>query len=149
MHPYTTGAELQKIAARARSASQRERAFGLQLAELLERHGFPDFEVVNGYYRASPRPDGLPIEAVLTKYRGEVVHRAFFDFLSGKIDVPDVYLVQRHLHDIALRLAFKYLGYTERYRSPTCPSDPDRSVDWVTSATPATELGYGSSPFDL
>lgn len=136
-------AQLRQIAQRVRSSCQKERAFGLQIAELLRRRMFPDRNVVNGFYAITPRKDGIQcFEDLITKYRGEVVHRAYFDFLSGSLDVWDVYTVVRHLHDIALRLAFGYLGYQDVYRSPINPAVPDRPYNWVTSSTPGTDLGY-------
>lgn len=139
----SASSQLSAVADRARGACQIDRRFGLAASELLRRHGFVDFDLVNSHYATNRRPDGQKtIEDVVTKYRGEVVHRAFFDFLAGAFEVNEVHVVERHLHDIALRLAFKYLGYDACYRAPLGPGPPDRPVDWVTASTSATELGY-------
>jgi hypothetical protein len=134
---------LRRIADRTRAAALRERDLGLQIGRLLEKKGFCDFDIVNAQYRATPRPDGIPtVQGVISKYRGLVVHEAFFDFTT-QCDLDDVVIIEHHLYDLALRLALSYLGYNGTYTPPVAPLGGARTLDWVTGTTVAAELGYG------
>ena len=133
---------LNRIAARARSAASRERDLGQQIGLLTAKKGLADFEIVNAHFKATPRSDGIPtLQAVVSKYRGTVVHEAFFDFTT-EFDLDDVVIIVHHLYDLALRLVLGYLGYDGTYTSPAAPLAGERTLDWVTPATPAGDLGY-------
>lgn len=134
---------LNRIAERARQASNIERQFGLAVADLLSlpQIGLPDADVADGYHSANPHADGTSTwTGVISKYRGDVIHHGYFPFSEGDRDVEDVVRVVMHLHDVTSRVIFKILGYNGRYRPRVSSSTQD--VDWVTTATSPQDLGY-------
>ncbi len=134
---------LNRIAERARQASNIERQFGLAVADLLRlpRIGLPDADVADAYYAANPHADGTRTwTGVISKYRRDVIHRGYLPFSEGNRDVEDVARVVIHLHDVTSRVIFKILGYDGHYRSRA--SSSTREVDWVVAATPPEDLGY-------
>ena len=134
---------LNRIAEKARQASNIDKQFGLAVAELLglPRLGLPDADVVDGYYAANPHPDGTSTWAgVISKYRGDVIHHGYFPFSEGDRDVEDVVKVVVHLHDVTSRVLLKILGYDGRYQPRMSPST--REVGWVVTATSPADLGY-------
>lgn len=134
---------LNRIAEKARQASNIDRQFGLAVADLLRlpRIALPDADVADTYYAANPHADGASTwAAVISKYRGDVIHHGYFPFSEGDRDVDDVVRVVMHLHDVTSRAIFKILGYDGRYRPRV--SSSTQGVDWVVSSTPPADLGY-------
>jgi hypothetical protein len=123
---------LNRIAERARQASNIERQFGLAVADLLQLPQFrlPDADIADAYYAANPQPDGTRTwTGVISKYRRDVIHHGYFPFSGGNRDVADVARVVRHLHDVTARVILKILGYDGRYRPRVSLST--QKVDWV------------------
>lgn len=90
-------AALARIADRVISAAGRENDLGLRIGQLAAKKGAHDFDIVNAYYQGHPRADGITtLQRVISRYRGTVVHNAFFDFTT-KFDINDVYIVHQHL----------------------------------------------------
>jgi hypothetical protein len=134
---------LNRIAERARQASNVEKQFGLAVADLLRlpRIGLPDADIVDSYYASNPHADGTRTwTGVISKYRGDVIHQGYFPFSEGDRDVEDVLRVAMHLHDVTSRVIFKILGYDGLYRSRV--SSSTQKVNWVSTATPPSALGY-------
>lgn len=141
--------QLSRIANRTRGATGKELSLGESARDLLERFGLPDAEIMDSYYRSNPRPDKRnSFRSVIDGFRGEVFHRAYFEFVQGEFETGDVFWTIRHLHDILLRVIFKLVGYEGLYRSPVDPRFIDMKIDWITSTTTAEALGYGKNPFE-
>lgn len=135
---------LDSIAERTeRTPGGKENSFGLAVAELLRHFALPDADIVDAYYSANPRPDGIPAwSGVLSKYRGAPVHSGFFNISGKEHDVDDVWRVESHLHDVLLRIIFKIVGYDGTYQPPVKTMTSATPVDWVVPGLPARELGY-------
>jgi hypothetical protein len=134
-------AALETIAGRAQSAAQTEKSFGLAVADLAKKFGFPDEQVLDTHLAAHPHPTGKTWPGVLTHYRAAATHDAYFDFASRE-ELFAILRVTNHLHDLLLRVVLKTVGYDGSYQSPIPPVMPRDSVDWVTPTTPAGLLGY-------
>jgi hypothetical protein len=134
---------LNRIAEKARQASNVDRQFGLAVADLLAspRINLPDADIADAYYAANPHAEGPRTwTGVISKYRGEVIHNGYFAFSEGNLDVADVARVVRHLHDVTARVILRILGYDGQYRPMLSPST--QQVNWVSTATSPSELGY-------
>jgi hypothetical protein len=119
------------------------RAFGLAMIQLLDHFGLPDARILDAHFKVNPRLDRKPTwDQVLSFYRGVVMHEGYFDQTAGTVDTFELYRVRRHLHDIFLRIFFKLVGYRETYQPPVKVMAIQSLVDWVTSATPAKDLGF-------
>ena len=138
---------MQQISQRVQNSNNTDRDFGLALVDLLKAFNLPDADIVDCYYQKTPRKDGREWCAVLSHYRGEVIHSSYFDFESGRFDLFEVVKICAHLHDILLRIVFRMLCYTGTYqRAVIVPNSwaDSYSIDWVKLDTPANELGYSS-----
>jgi hypothetical protein len=103
----------------------------------------PDADIVDAYYLANPRPDGIPTwSTVLSKYRGTPVHIGFFNISGKEHDADDIWTVETHLHDVLLRIIFKIIGYDGTYQPPVKTLSSATPADWVVPGLPASELGY-------
>lgn len=134
---------LHRIAARVRSAAQKENAFNVAVLDLLNDFNLPDAAIVEKYYRENPRADGLTWAHTLGYYRGRIIHHGYVDFTSGSIAPDDGYVLLLHLHDILTRIILKMLGYTGFYSPSMGRNEHETTVDWVHADTSARELGYG------
>lgn len=135
---------LDSIAERTvRTPGGKENSFGLAVAELLRHFSLPDADIVDAHYQANPRPDGTPTwSGVLSKYRGTPVHTGFFNISGKEHDVDDIWTIERHLHDVLLRIIFKIIGYDGTYQPPVKTMTSAMPADWVVPGLPASELGY-------
>jgi hypothetical protein len=134
-------AVLDTIAGRAQSAAQTEKSFGLAVADLAQKFGFHDVQVIDGHLSSHPHPTGKTWQGILTHYRGAATHDAYFDFTQRE-DLYAIMRVMHHLHDLLLRVILKTIGYDGPYQSPISPIMQRPSVDWVKPTTPAGLLGY-------
>jgi hypothetical protein len=75
-------AVLDIIAGRAQSAAQTEKSFGLAVADLAQKFGFHDAQVVDALLAVHPHPTGKKWPGILTHYRAAATHDAYFDFVS-------------------------------------------------------------------
>jgi hypothetical protein len=135
---------MERIADRARSnAANKDVDFGLAVADLLKHFDFPDADIVDDHYQRVPRTDGIPTwNAVLSHYRGTIMHRGHYKFSSGTHDIDDVIRINDHLLDILIRMVFKIVGYDGTYQPPVLKATDVVPVDWVTGDLPANRLGY-------
>jgi hypothetical protein len=134
-------AVLETICSKAQNAGQREKSFGLAVADLAQKFGFHDAAVLDAHFTAHPHPTGKPWPGVLTFYRAAATHDAYFDW-SQREDLYTILRVRDHLHDLMLRVLFKTIGYDGPYQSPIPPLMQRDSVDWVTPTTPPGLLGF-------
>lgn len=137
----TRRAALDAIASRAQNASQKEKSFGIAVADLAQKFGFHDAQVLDAHLAAHPHPTGKTWPGVLTFYRAAATHDAYFD-LQQRDDIYTVVRVANHLHDLLLRVLFKSIGYVGPYYSPISPLMQRDSLDWVTPTTPPALLGF-------
>jgi hypothetical protein len=135
---------LDSIAERTeRTPGGKENSFGLAVAELLRHFSLPDADIVDAYYLANPRLDGIPTwSAVLSKYRGTPVHTGFFNISGKEHDADDIWTIETHLHDVLLRIIFKIIGYDGTYQPPVRTMASATPADWVVPGLSARELGY-------
>ena len=120
-----------------------ENSFGLAVVDLLKHFSLPDADIVDAYYLANPRPDGIQSwSRVLSKYRAVPVHIGFFNFSGKEHDSDDVWTVETHLRDVLLRIVFKIIGYDGTYQPLVRTMSSITPVDWVVPGLPAWELGY-------
>ena len=138
---------LDRIANKALNAANTDASFGSKVTDLLNRFNFPDANIVDAYYNAFPRADGIGSwSGVLSKYRGAVTHEGYFD---NRYDHHDIWTIADHLHDLLVRIVFEILGYDGYYqpivvrRGATGARRHDgKKADWVTPSLPPSELGY-------
>lgn len=116
--------------------------FGANAAALIEKFGLPDVEIIERFYRESPRSDKRKWIDVIPYFRGIVMHKGFFDF-EGRHKIDDVVVILDHLHDVMLRIIFIILGYDQNYQPPTIKQTTSVRTDWVQEDTPPSRLGYG------
>lgn len=120
-----------------------ENSFGLAVVDLLKHFSLPDADIVDAYYLANPRPDGMQSwSRVLSKYRAIPVHIGFFNISGKEHDSDDIWTIETHLRDILLRIIFKIIGYDGTYQPPVRTMSSITPVDWVVPGLPARELGY-------
>ncbi len=75
-------------------------------------------------------------------YRGVVLHEGYFGFAGDAYDPNDVIVVMNHLHDIMVRIIFKLVGYIGNYQPTVRSATALEPVDWVTSSSLPSQLGY-------
>lgn len=132
---------VQRIAARAASANQRDLNFGLAISSLLSKYNLIDEQVINNHYQATPRSDGRSWAQVLSAYRGGVIHIGYLEMTSNAA-LLDVYRYVRHLHDLLVRIILVEIEYTGSYQPIVSNWLNPKTVDWVSTSTPISELGY-------
>lgn len=132
---------VERIAARAASAHQRDLNFGLAISSLLNKYNLNDEQVINNHYQRAPRGDGRSWVQVLSAYRGGVIHIGYLE-LTSNAALQDVYRYIRHLHDLLVRIILAEIGYTGFYQPIVSNWPNPKTVDWVSASTPVTELGY-------
>lgn len=132
---------LETIGSRIQNAGQREKSFGLAVADLAQKFGFHDASVLDAHFAANPHPTNKTWPGVLNFYRAAATHDAYFDWNQRK-DLYMILRVRNHLHDLLLRVLFKTFGYDGPYQSPIPPLMQRDSVDWVTPTTPPGLLGF-------
>jgi hypothetical protein len=116
--------------------------FDEAISLLLDNAKLPDAYIVESFYKVTLRLDTREtLPAVLSMYRARSIHDNYFVLSDGTHDPRDITRIQRHLHDILLRLILKKLNYTGVYHSPIARGG-EVPLDWVKPDTPASELGY-------
>lgn len=119
-----------------------ERGFGRSVVNLIHKFCLNDVEVVESYYKDTPRSDNKKWIDVLPYYRGKTMHSACFKFHENENYREDVPRISKHLHDILLRIVLKMLSYDGTYQPTVKSTKSTECVDWVSPNTPASELGY-------
>ena len=133
---------LQRIANRVENGWSFSVSFGEQTVRLIEKFEFPDAAIINAHFGIHPRKDGKTWSDTLTRLRSEVVHEMHFRISSGDDHIEDIIQIQRHLHDILMRILLKMLNYDGTYQPVLKIGSTDSPLDWVKPDTPASELGY-------
>lgn len=132
---------LETIASRVRNADNKDKNFGSQLQELLDRLGLHDAEAME----AHPRASGGWLQTV-NRCRNDVVHNGFLDIFCGAYDEEEIEGIMVHLHDLLARVVLKLLDYGGTYQPTITMSLTDRTIDWVTPDTSPASLGtFGAS----
>lgn len=133
---------LNRIAERTKQGPMggKDKAFGLAIINLLKlpRFDLPDANVLTDYSSPVTKKDW---PSTLSYYRGVVLHEGYFGSPES-IDHNDVIVIMNHLHDIMVRIAFKIVGYTGNYQPTVKPANALYPVDWVTSSSLPSQLGY-------
>ncbi len=126
-----------KIANRTKQALMSNDKFGSAIIALLAQFDLHDADVI-AQYSTSVTPDW---PSTLSYYRGIVMHQGYFGSVDN-IDLKDVIAIMNHLHDIMVRIAFKIVGYTGGYQPTVSSANALYPVDWVTSSSLPSQLGY-------
>jgi len=134
---------LERIANQLSEAKEAREGYGKALLALLKQFDLPDAEVVSAFYANNPRSDKRKWNAVLSYYRGIVIHSSYFNFSEEEQEMRDAVRIIYHLHDILVRIVLKLLNYEAPYQ-PIMAKYMGYSVkpDWVKLDTSAHELGY-------
>lgn len=128
---------LETIASRVRNANNRDKNFGSQLRELLDRLELRDAEAME----AHPSEAGAWLQTV-NRCRNAVVHNGYLDIHRDDYDEEEIEGAMIHLHDLLVRVVLKLLVYGGTYQPTTTMSLTDRTIDWVTPDTSPASLGY-------
>jgi hypothetical protein len=131
-------ATLDQIANRAKSADQKDKAFGLAVAVLLKAFWLPDAHILENHYRG--RTDSWGV--LLSHYRGDVTHHGYLDILEAGHDWEEIATIRNHLHDTLARIVFKILEFDGSYNPGVITYRGAFSVDWVKPGFYAQALGY-------
>ncbi len=131
---------IRRISQRVLSAKDTEQDFGLAILDLLDRFSLLDGRILEQHYRVHPRPDRRTWPQLLSWYRGAALHEGYFDLDQPAYEVGDLLAVILHLHDIAVRIVLKMLGYQGIYQPTVIPATADESVDWVQPTVGAQRL---------
>lgn len=133
---------LETIRSRAANSAGTEKKFGLAVADLLQKFGLHDAEVIDRFIASNPRADGLADWAsVLSSYRGATIHEGYMDF-TQKHDVSDVIRICTHLKDAITRVILKMIRYNGTYEPVTMRSYGPHQLDWVEATTEPWKLGF-------
>ncbi|HMD86994.1 MAG TPA: hypothetical protein VKO18_20075 [Terriglobia bacterium] len=123
-------AQVLRIADRVRSAAQVERDFGLAVKALADHFGLQDFNVLQPYYAMNPGPGGRDWVALLSYYRGAVMHQGFVDLDSPGTPIGEVLGFIFHLHDLLVRILLKIIGYRGMYQPRSVRGTAAETADW-------------------
>jgi hypothetical protein len=136
---------LRRIAARLGSNVTSAWDFGQSVARLAALFKFPDAEIAESYYAATPRFGGKKWTEALSKNRAKVMHGRFFNFGDDPHELYDVLSILEHLHDLLTRVVLTVLGYEGCYQpAPKKWVGVGATREWVKPDTQAKELGYGA-----
>lgn len=140
----TAAQNVHRIADKVKNAHQKDRPFGISVAELAaQQFGFNDASLVDQHYQSNPRSDGRESWCgVLSYYRGVVVHESYLGFGGAAYDIDDVWCIRCHLHDLLLRIILKMVDYSGTYQPTVMHMTAREGVDWVQSQSSAQVLGY-------
>ena len=127
---------LETIASRVRNANNKDKNFGSQLQELLDRLGLHDVVAME----AARAPGGW-LQTV-NRCRNDVVHNGFLDIFCGAYDEEEIEGMMIHLHDLLVRVVLRLLGYGGTYQPTIAMALADKTTDWVSPDTPPPSLGY-------
>jgi hypothetical protein len=127
-----------QIANRAKSANQRDKAFGLAVTVLLKAFWLPDAQILEEHYRG--RTDSWGV--LLSHYRGDVTHHGYLDILEAGHDWEEIAAIRNHLHDALARVILKILQFDGSYNPGVVTYRGAFAVDWVKPHFSARALGY-------
>jgi hypothetical protein len=132
-------AALDRISARARSADEKDKAFGVAVVDLIKKFRLADAQILEDHYRARTIGWG----AILAHYRGDVTHHGYLDILEAGHNWEEIAAVRNHLHDVLARVILKILEFDGGY-SPGVVTQRvmPLTVDWVKLHFTAQALGY-------
>ncbi len=135
---------LKRISERVPGAKNLAVGFGRAVEILLGKFDLTDASIMSAYYDTNPRNDKKEWHAILSMYRGAVLHPNYLGISrEDKSKLYDALPLIDHMHDLVLRIALKLIGY-EGYYQPTVRIHADRCrVDWAKVGTDAKDLGYG------
>lgn len=139
---YKSAGIYQDVAQRISNATKLQSGFGADVSELIRGRGLHHLEVVEAFFAAYPRDDGRDWLALLSYYRGLVMHNGYIDFDRNPTAWKDASALLDHLHDLLLRLMLKRLGYDGKYQPTVIKMTADYDLDWVKPDTPPHRLGY-------
>jgi hypothetical protein len=131
-------ATLDQIADRARSADQKDKAFGLAVGKLLKAFWLPDAQILEDHYRGHTGS----WSALLSHYRGDVTHHGYLDILEADHNWEEIAAIRNHLHDALSRVVLKILKFDGGYSPGVVKYTGAFAVDWVKPHHPARALGY-------
>lgn len=118
----------------------------------MKQFNLPDSDIIDAYFQTNSRKDGITSwNALISKYRGVVIHDGYFNFRVNEYNFEDVWTVIQHLHDLLARIVFMSLGYKGKYQPTVINVATSYSVDWVKPDTLPGFLGYakGKVKFEL
>lgn len=148
-HDAQQAQALETIASRVRNANNKDKNFGSQLRELLDRLGLHDAEAMEAHPRASAsgvtKASGVAPAGWLqtvNRCRNEVVHNGYLDIFCNAYDEEEIDGILIHLHDLLVRVVLKLLGYGGTYQPTVAMSLDSRTINWVRPNTPSDSLGY-------
>jgi hypothetical protein len=135
---------LLRIAARFQSATDidDEVSFGSAVAKLLEQFSQHDADIMAAYFRTHRMLGKSSWAQYLSKARGLVAHQGFLGLDQFGGDWEPALRTLLHLRDIVLRIILKTLGYEGTYQPAVLSHAAACSLDWITAATRAEDLGY-------
>jgi hypothetical protein len=122
--------QVSRIAARTRSAAQKDQSFGLAVEKLVHHFGLLDTEVLAPYYATHPGPEGRDWVETLSYCRGAVFHEGFVDVDAPGTAVGEVLGFILHLHDLVVRVLLKIVGYGGTYQPRLIRGTAAQHTDW-------------------
>lgn len=131
-----------EVAQRISKSTTVTTGFGADVSELIRKQGLHDLEVVEVYFANNPREDKRDWLAILSFYRGLVMHQGYIDFDRNPSAIQDASILMDHLHDLLIRMIFKRIGYSGKYQPKVIKMTTDSEIDWVKPHTPPFHLGY-------
>jgi len=132
-------ATLDRIASRAQSADEKDKAFGVAVVDLITKFGLADAQILEDHYRGRMMGWG----ALLAHYRGDVTHHGYLDILEAGHDWEELVAVRNHLHDVLARVILKTLEFDGGYTPGVVTQRViPLTVDWVKPSFSAQALGY-------
>jgi hypothetical protein len=115
------------------------------VANLLDRFCLPDEALMDKYYGSASTGKGERWLAKVNSCRNTVMHDAWFNWEDKPPDLQELGCMCFHLHDVAVRITLKLLGYDGEYL-PSVPKLANRnmSLDWPWERTESfvRDLGY-------
>lgn len=137
--------ELDRIAEAFASVKSSPLGFSKRIELLLQKFGLEDALILNEHYDLNPGPDNTKRWAdVVVYYRNKVMHSAWFDWESKRVNFRELTAITFHMHDILVRIVLILLEYDGKY----VPSifqlrGLSKEITWVQKATSsAKDLGY-------
>jgi hypothetical protein len=117
-------------------------AFSDKLVSLLDYFGFADAEVAGAGLTANQRTGRQGWLRIVNDARNITAHRASFSFGPQGASVITTYQLERHLHDILVRVVLHEYGYDGHYQPSVSVWRDLQTVGWVRPDTHPSRLGY-------
>lgn len=135
---------LDSIASRLGNVANKDGDFATILTTLLQH---PDVRLADAlaFGNSTLKGSGKRWQQGMSIVRNAVAHNTSFaeesrnTGIDEDLDIPPLVL---HLHDLALRIVFRIIGYSGRYYSPLHFGLRSYPVDHVTASTTLDNLGY-------